>query len=151
MLPSFDPRRVVRLAALLLPLATGLAGCGASTVRFPPACPRASIVGSAADLTRFRGDASAGGGQDVTDMVFSGRITGVTGTCERSDEETLGVTATVGLDLTRVRRARPARRMCPSSWRWPRASKSSTSGYSTSGRTFPPTRTGSGFKATRCT
>ncbi len=92
--------RRVKLAVLLAPLAAALAGCG-NQDKFPPACPRASIVGSAANVTRFRGDATGGGGQDVTDMVFSGRITGVTGTCERSDEETLNVTATIGLESTR--------------------------------------------------
>jgi hypothetical protein len=99
--PSFYARRA-RLAALLIPLVAGLAGCGSANLdKFPPACPRASILGSAANLIRYRADGSGGGGQDVTDMVLNGRITGVSGTCERSDEETLNVAATVGLDLTR--------------------------------------------------
>ncbi len=90
-----------RVAALLLPLFASLAGCGgANTDKFPPSCPRTSIVGSAATLTRYRATAS-GGGQDVTDMVLNGRITGVSGTCQRADEGTLDVGATIGLDLMR--------------------------------------------------
>ncbi|MBV9656067.1 MAG: hypothetical protein JOZ42_16045, partial [Acetobacteraceae bacterium] len=88
--------------AAILPLLACVAGCGLSNEdKFAPACPRTSIIASAADLTRFRADPAAGAGEDVTDMVLGGRITGVSGTCQRAEEDTLDVTATVGFDLTR--------------------------------------------------
>lgn len=93
-------RRV--LFILLVPVMSGLAGCSGGDVNaFPPACPRASIVGDAADLTRYRSDSAGQGGQDLTDMVFDARITGVSGKCVRGDPGTLDVTATVGMELMR--------------------------------------------------
>jgi hypothetical protein len=76
-----------------------LSACSSRDVSstFPPACPRAAIVGDAADLTRYRSQ----GGQDLTDMVFDGRITDVSGQCVRGDDDTLDLTLTVGFDLMR--------------------------------------------------
>src|SRR6187397_768886 len=72
-------------AILFAPLLAGLAGCGGGDLNaFPPACPRAAILGDAADLTRYRPEHAGQGGQDLTDMVFDGRITGVSGKCVRA-------------------------------------------------------------------
>jgi hypothetical protein len=102
--PPTSPFRLVSRArvVLLLPLLAWLAGCGsgADPNVFPPACPRAAILGDAADVTRYRPDAGRGG-QDLTDMVLDGRITGVSGKCVRGGEDTLEVTVTVGLELMR--------------------------------------------------
>ncbi len=43
----------------------------------PPPCPRISILGDAATLTRFR----PGPGRDLTDVLYEGVVTGVTGSC----------------------------------------------------------------------
>jgi len=89
-------------AILLIPLLAGLAGCGGGDLNaFPPACPRAAILGDTADLTRYRPDRAGQGGQDLTDMVFDGRITGVSGKCVRGEEDTLNVTATIDMELMR--------------------------------------------------
>jgi hypothetical protein len=102
--PATPRGRLLRrgLAILFIPLLAGLAGCGGGDLNaFPPACPRAAILGDAADLTRYRPDHAGQGGQDLTDMVFDGRITGVSGKCARGGEDTLEVTATVNIELMR--------------------------------------------------
>lgn len=92
------PRRARRAGfAAALALAGGLTGCG-FTDKFPPACPRTSIVAGAADLQRFRPETS---GQDLTDLVLNGRITAIAGQCQRSAEDVLEVAVAVRLDLTR--------------------------------------------------
>lgn len=95
-------------AALLI---SALAGCSrAVTTVFPPACPHAGVAADLADLTRFRPAAPSGGGpgggQDLTDMVLDGRITGVAGDCTRADSHHLDVTLVVSLALTRGPAAR---------------------------------------------
>ena len=60
----------------LLALLTGCSGPDKNT--FAPACPRAAILGDAADLVRYRD----GGGRDLTDLVLAGRILGVSGECK---------------------------------------------------------------------
>ena len=78
-----------------------LAGCGTSVERFPPPCPQTVINRDAADLSRFRG-----AGRDLTDLVVSGRITGLNGTCTRTSRTVTTVSLSVGLDLTRGPAAR---------------------------------------------
>lgn len=91
---------LARLCLRLMPLvatAVALGGCGETGDQFPPPCPAASILGDAADLTRYRG-----AGQDITDMVLSGKITGLSGSCKRTgDGSVVLTTVTIGLDLTR--------------------------------------------------
>ena len=91
---------LARLCLRLMPLAAtavALNGCDQPGDQFPPPCPAASILGDAADLTRYRG-----AGQDVTDMVLSGRITGLSGSCKRAGNGAVVLTTVnVGLDLTR--------------------------------------------------
>jgi hypothetical protein len=84
------------LAALLL---ASIAGCGGSNKNaFAPACPRAGILGDAADLTRYR----EGGGRDITDLVLAGRILGVSGQCKPGDSKTqLETSMQVTLGVTR--------------------------------------------------
>ena len=62
---------------LLLPVLL-LAGCSSNKNAFAPACPRAAILADAADLLRYRD----GGGRDLTDLVLSARILGVSGDCK---------------------------------------------------------------------
>jgi hypothetical protein len=84
---------------LLLPLLALLASCsgpGANT--FAPACPRAAILGDAADVTRYR----QGGGRDLTDLILAGRIVDVSGKCEPGDtSRQLATSLKVSFELTR--------------------------------------------------
>lgn len=93
-----------RLCQRLLPLAAvtaALGGCGGGDQGAPP-CPAVAILGDAADLTRYRGT-----GQDLTDMVLSGRITGLSGSCTRAGKGgQVLTTVRVALDLTRGPAAR---------------------------------------------
>ena len=84
---------------LLILLATLLAGCGSSTKdSFAPACPRAAILGDAADLTRYRD----GGGRDLTDLVLAGRVLGLSGECQPGDTpRQLASSLLVSFQLTR--------------------------------------------------
>ena len=43
----------------------------------PPPCPRISILGDAATLTKFR----PGPGKDLTDVLYEGVVSGVNGSC----------------------------------------------------------------------
>ena len=83
----------------LMLLATLLAGCGRPDANaFPPACPRAAILGDAADLVRYRD----GGGRDLTDLTLAGRIVGVSGQCQPGDTpRELQATMQVTVELTR--------------------------------------------------
>jgi hypothetical protein len=84
--------------------ALALSACSDTSEQFPPPCPATSILGDAADLTRYRGT-----GQDLTDMVLSGRITGLSGSCKRVAGDVVLTTVNVGLDLTRGPAARGRR------------------------------------------
>lgn len=96
---------LARLCLRLMPLlatAAALSGCDQPGDQFPPPCPVTSILGDAADLTRYRG-----AGQDITDMVLSGRITGLSGACKRaSGGGVVLTTVNIGIDLTRGPAAR---------------------------------------------
>ena len=86
--------------ALLVPLLlASVAGCsGPDKNTFAPTCPRAAILGDAADLTRYRD----GGGRDLTDLVLSGRIMGVSGQCKPGDTASqLSTSLQVTIQLTR--------------------------------------------------
>ncbi len=48
----------------------------------PPPSPRISILGDAATLTRFR----PGPGRDLTDVLYEGVVTGVTGSCAYAND-----------------------------------------------------------------
>ena len=101
-LPRATAPAAARLATAsgALVLATlALAGCDGSDDpnRFPPACPASSILADAADITR-----TDGRGQDITDTVMDGRITGLQGTCRDSpDRKALDATIRVGMDVGR--------------------------------------------------
>lgn len=88
-----DLSRTAVAAALTLPV---LAGCGGDSERFPPPCPRPVILRDAGDLHRYRGT-----GRDITDSVLDGRITGISGKCERDGPRIVLATLTIGIDLTR--------------------------------------------------
>lgn len=103
-LPNF--LRLPALSAILLPvllsvLLSVLAGCGEPVERFPPPCPQTVINGDSADLNRYRG-----AGRDLTDLVLSGRITGLNGTCTRTSSTVTTVSMTINLELTRGPAAR---------------------------------------------
>lgn len=89
----------LRSAAPLLLLAA-LGGCGGHDANtFAPACPRPAILADAADITRYKPGAV---GQDLTDMVLSGRVVGVSGECSPGDKATqLKVSVQVTLELSR--------------------------------------------------
>lgn len=87
---------------LAVALLASLGGCATPVqTTFPPSCPHVAILPESADLSRYRP-----GGQDLTDMVLDGRITGVGGACTREDPRTLTVTAHATMQLTRGPAAR---------------------------------------------
>jgi hypothetical protein len=94
------PFRLPRLgwfAVLLAPLVA----CGPTRNQFAPACPGRAILGDAADLDSYRPGA-AGGGRDLTDLVYHARIVGIQGSCRDGDEKgQLAVTAQVGVEVSR--------------------------------------------------
>ena len=73
-----------------------LSGCGGGEGDFAPPCPRPSIPRDFNDLHRFRG-----AGRDITDSVLEGRITGLSGSCKRTGDNTVTATISVSLELTR--------------------------------------------------
>jgi hypothetical protein len=87
------------LAVTLLPL---LADCGPSRDQFAPPCPRASILGDAADIYLYRAGSAPGAARDLTDLVLHGRVVGVNGSCRPGDTKKQLVTAfQVGFELSR--------------------------------------------------
>ncbi|MBV9734625.1 MAG: hypothetical protein JO209_01860 [Acidisphaera sp.] len=94
--------RSLRPAALALLFA--VSGCASSSPQFAPDCPRAAILGEAADLARYR--SATPGPHDITDMVLGGRITGISGACSQGDHGTLNTTIKVSMSLTRGPAAR---------------------------------------------
>jgi hypothetical protein len=77
-------------------VAAAAASCAAPPDKFAPACPAISFLKDGADITRFRP-----GGQDVTDMVLDGKLTGVQGSCAAGENSTVNATMKVAMNLTR--------------------------------------------------
>ena len=95
----FPLRRGLAAAAVSTLLALG--GCSQpGAYEFAPPCPRTGVVVDAADIVSFRPTAS-GPSQDLTDMIVSGRITGLQGSCSRQDNGRERVKVTVLMTLTR--------------------------------------------------
>jgi hypothetical protein len=53
-------------------------GCGTSDKERPPACPRVSVLGDAAALTRF----AEGGGQDLVDVDYEVEVSDILAGCK---------------------------------------------------------------------
>jgi len=87
--------KLATLAALCL-----LAGCDDAT-KFAPPCPVPAILADAADITRYRDDSGGVHGNDVTDMIFSGKINAIAGTCSAGISNTLKATVKVEMTVTR--------------------------------------------------
>jgi hypothetical protein len=66
------------LRVLLLAGLAGLSGCSPGRDQFAPACPQASLLPEAADLTRYR----PGSAHDLTDLVLQARVVTVSGKCQ---------------------------------------------------------------------
>lgn len=88
-------RARVAAAGLLALTGLGLAGCNTGE-NFPPPCPALSLLGDAADLTRYNG-----AGRDVTDTVLSARITAVPAMCKRDGAGRVRTTLNVMADVVR--------------------------------------------------
>ena len=86
------------LAALLFLASLALTGCGGGGEAgdFAPSCPTAAIVQDGGDLRRYRGS-----GQDLTDLVLEGRVTGLNGRCGRGGADAVLATVSVSIELTR--------------------------------------------------
>ncbi len=94
-------RRLCRLLAGAIPLAAGLAACAPGRDQFAPACPQASLLPQAADLTRYRSEGN-GSGHDLTDLVLQARVVNVNGKCEPGpNEHTLDASVKVTVEVTR--------------------------------------------------
>jgi hypothetical protein len=89
--------RAVPLAAA----AAGLVACMPGRDQFAPACPQASLLPQAADLTRYRPTAN-GASHDLTDLVLQARVVDVSGKCEPGgNSNTLDASVKVTIELTR--------------------------------------------------
>jgi hypothetical protein len=87
------------LTATLLPL---LADCGPTRNQFPPVCPNQAILGDAANLSVYRPSANQGHARDLIDLVISGRIVSIHGTCQPGENSRqLAVAVAVNVELTR--------------------------------------------------
>src|SRR3546814_11023440 len=89
-----------RFALGLLPAAILLSGCAADEP--PPPCPPVQAPASLDRFTWFEG-----GGRDLTQVLYSGRIDGVDMACEYDEEG-------VDLDLRELGRAQCRERVCQS-------------------------------------
>ncbi len=70
--------RLPALPALLVPVAClALSACGADPNETAAECPRPYLLPDAATLARYR----PGGGQDLSDLVLTARLTDVQGAC----------------------------------------------------------------------
>ncbi len=93
-----DPPAALRLA-LCLGFLSGLAACAPGKDQFAPACPQASLLPQAGDLTRYRANSS---GHDLTDLALRGRVVKVDGKCEAGpNAHTLDATVKVLMQLDR--------------------------------------------------
>jgi hypothetical protein len=79
-----------------------LAECGPARNQFAPICPNQAILGDAANLNVYRGSASQGPASDLTDLVVSGRIVQIHGTCQPGDNNhELSVAVNINVELAR--------------------------------------------------
>ncbi len=86
------------LCVLLLVGLASLSGCGPGRDQFAPACPQASLLPQAADLTRYR----PGSAHDLTDLMLQGRVVTVAGKCEPGpNANLLDTTVMVTMELDR--------------------------------------------------
>lgn len=65
----------------------------------PPPCPRISVLGDAGTLTRFR----PGPGRDLTDVLYEGVVTGVTGSCAYADDGKRALSMKISLVIEAAR------------------------------------------------
>lgn len=94
-------RWLARAALTAVPLAL-LTGCGPARNQFAPVCPNQAILGDAANLTVYRPSATQGPARDLTDLVVTGRIVSIHGTCQPgSNSRQLNVAVAVNVELTR--------------------------------------------------
>lgn len=85
----------------MLPLLAALAGCGPGRDEFAPACPVARPLAEAEHLRRYH-DPNRPGGQDPSELEFSGLVLGVAGKCRAGgNAHTLDATMQVQLQLDR--------------------------------------------------
>ena len=80
------PAKAVRPLAAGLAIAAALlaAGCSSNEDQFAPACPVLRLLPDGGDITRFSPQ-----GHDVTDILFSARITAVPATCKKGERGTV--------------------------------------------------------------
>ena len=80
-------------AKLLFCAAAGLAAAGCSGSLEESDCPKIGLLPKAERITIF----DDSGGQDITDVVGTGRIEGLAGTCETDEDGQIFVTLEMGL------------------------------------------------------
>lgn len=88
-------RRPFRKSLFAVPIALLLSACS-QPGQFAPPCPVLRLLGDAADLSSF--DAR---GQDLTDLLVSGRITGVPASCQSGGRGKTAATMHVQMQVTR--------------------------------------------------
>jgi hypothetical protein len=98
-LPGFRWIALAGLTATLLPM---LADCGPARNQFAPVCPNQAILGDASNMNVYRASATQGPARDLTDLVVSGRIVSIHGTCQPGgNSRQLAVAVAVNVELTR--------------------------------------------------
>jgi hypothetical protein len=97
-------RRLPHVLARAMPIAAALAGltaCAPGRDQFAPACPQASLLPEATDLTRYRA-LTNGSGHDLTDLVLQASVSAVNGKCQLGgNDHTLDASVRVTIELTR--------------------------------------------------
>jgi len=79
------------MGAVALVSALGVSTCALFESEVPPPCPRVSVLGDAARLTRF----AEGPGRDLTDVVYEAEMTDVLSSCEHLVDDDTGRTVVV--------------------------------------------------------
>jgi len=98
--------RFVRVAFAALVLLAG-AGCSSSSDKErPPPCPRISVLGDAATLTRF----AEGAGQDLVDVDYQVEVTDIHSSCQYVKNETDEQVVVVAMAPVMVTMRGPANR-----------------------------------------
>ena len=91
--------RHLSIALCLLLACAALEGCAPESNQFPPACPAASLLPGAGDVTLYRPGATS---RDFTNLVLQGQVQTVAGKCQPGPKpNALDATVKVTMQLDR--------------------------------------------------
>lgn len=94
------PLPVCLRALPVVVLAGLLAGCAPGRDQFPPVCPSPLLPALTGDVSAYRPGTT---GEHLTDLLYSGRMTGIEGQCklDSDNRNRLDTTVQFGIQLTR--------------------------------------------------